>query len=111
MSYNDPYTQHLSMWEILVPTQSNGGKPIRTRQHREWDKRVRSISGGLTVMQPVKGQWVSLEGELFAERMIPVRIMCTEEQINTIVAMSVTFYDQLAILAYKISDKVVLHRK
>ena len=47
------------MWEILVPTKSNAGKPYRTRYHRVWDAKVREISGGLTVMPVVKGQWLS----------------------------------------------------
>lgn len=44
------------MWEILVPTKSNEGKPFRTRYHRVWDAKVREISGGLTILPVVKGQ-------------------------------------------------------
>ena len=100
-----------SMWEILVPTQLNCGKPIRTRQHREWDSRVRRISGGLTILSPAKGQWVSKEGELYSERMIPVRIVCTREQIEKIISITMDFYEQLAVLAYKVSDEVILRHK
>lgn len=100
------------MWEILVPTQTNDGKPIRTRQHREWDSRVRRISGGLTILSPAKGQWVSPDGDLYQERMIPVRIVCDRSSIMKIVDITMDFYDQLAILAYKISDEVILkHRQ
>ena len=97
-----------SMWEILVPTQTNDGKPIRTRQHREWDSRVRRISGGLTILPPAKGQWVAPDGVLFTERMIPVRILCTKNEIYKIVDMTMDFYSQLAVLAYKVSDEVIL---
>lgn len=97
-----------SLWEILVPTVSNDGVPFRTRRHREWDSRVRRISGGLTVMPPAKGQWVAPDGELFKERMIPVRIVATREQIEKIIDMTMEFYSQLAVLAYKISDEVIL---
>jgi hypothetical protein len=97
------------MWEILVPTiRRRDGKPIKTRYHRVWDIKVRSIAGGMTILNPAKGQWVANDGELFVERMIPVRIMCTEDQINQIIDMTLQYYDQLAVLAYKISDNVIM---
>lgn len=77
----------------------------------EWDNRVRRITGGLTILPPAKGQWVSPDGELFKERMIPVRIVCTRAEIQKIISMTMDFYEQLAILAYKVSDEVLLvHR-
>lgn len=98
------------LYEILVPTQTNAGKPIRTRQHREWDTRVRRIAGGLTVFAPAKGQWVCPAGELFKERMIPVRIMCTAEEIEDIAFITAMFYDQKAVMFYCVSDEVqVIH--
>jgi len=97
-----------SIWEILVPTITPDGRPIRTRQHREWDSRVRRITGGLTVMQPAKGQWESSDNELFIERMIPVRIACTRKQIDTIADLTAAFYKQQAIMVYRISDEVYI---
>lgn len=94
------------LYEILVPTQTNTGKPIRTRQHKEWDSRVRRIAGGLTVFPPAKGQWVSPDLELFKERMIPVRIMCSAEQIEDIAFITAIFYEQQAVMFYKVSDEV-----
>jgi hypothetical protein len=98
----------MSMYEILVPTVRNDGRPFRTRYHRVWDARVRAISGGLTILTPAKGQWVSPDGKLFSERMIPVRVVCTSDQIDKIADMTAEYYDQLAILFYKISDDVTL---
>ncbi len=95
-----------SLYEILVPTVRNNGKPIRTRYHRVWDEKVRKITGGLTIMSPVKGQWVSADQELFAERMIPVRIVCTEENIHRISDMTAKYYEQKAILFYRLSNEV-----
>lgn len=102
-----------SLWEILVPTQWNTGKPIRTRHHKEWDKKVRKITGGLTILTPAKGQWVSPTGQLYAERMIPVRIVASRKQMDEVIKVTFKHYhDQLAILAYKISDEVLLvHRQ
>ncbi len=96
----------MNLYEILVPTVRPSGKPIRTKSHRVWDAKVREISGGLTVLTPAKGQWVSPDGELFAERMIPVRIMCEPKQIEQIADMTAKFYEQLAIMFYKVSDEV-----
>jgi hypothetical protein len=98
------------LWEILVPTVRNDGRPIRTRYHRVWDAKVRVISGGLTIMPVAKGQWVYKE-ELFEERMIPVRIIATEAEMEEIIEMTMEYYDQLAVLAYKVADKVILRHR
>lgn len=100
------------MWEILVPTvRRTGGKPYTTRYHRVWDAKVREITGGLTILTPAKGQWVSPDGELFVERMIPVRIAATREQIDQIMDLTISYYDQLAVLCYKVSDEVIFKHK
>ena len=98
-----------TLWEILVPTMRNDGRPIRTRFHRVWDEKVRSISGGLTILPPTIGQWIDPEDEtLFKERMIPVRILCTREEMSEIVDMSLKYYEQKAILAYELSNNYIL---
>jgi len=100
-----------SLWEILVPTVRNCGTPFRLRYHRVWDEKVRAISGGLTIVSPIKGQWQGPDGVLYNERMIPVRIIATREQIKHIVAMTITYYDQLTVLAYKVADDYILMTK
>lgn len=94
------------MFEILVPCQYNTGKGVRTRHHKEWDKVVRKISGGLTILSPSKGQWVS-EGTLYEDRVIPVRIVCTRKQIEKIIDFTASHYKQLAVLAYVVSSEVI----
>ena len=100
----------VSMWEILVPTEKRlePGKYYTTRYHRVWDAKVRELTGGLTILTPSRGQWVSPDGTLYHERMIPVRIAATREQINQIIDMTLTYYDQLAVMCYKISDEVIV---
>jgi hypothetical protein len=95
-----------SLWEILVPCVRNDGRPIRARYHRVWDKTVRAISGGLTIMPPSRGQWLSPDGELFNERMIPVRFVATEEEADKIAAMTVGYYEQQSVMYYKVSSDV-----
>jgi hypothetical protein len=99
------------LWEILVPTVRNDGRPIKTRFHRVWDAAVREISGGLTILMPAKGQWVSPSGRIFVERMIPVRIVATKEQIDKILDHTLDYYEQEAVLCYKVSDEVILRYK
>lgn len=100
-----------NLYEILVPTQFNDGVPIRTRYHKVWDKKVYTLTNGLTILKPVNGKWKSPIGDEFFERMIPVRIVCTREQIEKIIDMSMEYYKQEAILAYKLSDEVILKHK
>jgi hypothetical protein len=95
------------LWEILVPTMM-GDKPVRTRYHRVWDGKVREIAHGLTILRPAKGHWISPGGELFVERMIPVRIMCTEEEIDKIADITAKYYAQEAVMYYEVSDKVII---
>ncbi len=95
----------------MVPTVTNEGKPIRTRHHQVWDRKVYALSRGLTILKPAVGKWVSPFGKLFTERMIPVRISCTREQIDEIIDITMKYYDQLAIMAYKVSDEVILKHR
>lgn len=95
------------LWEILVPTIMNG-RPIHLRYHRVWDAKVRAISGGLTIMGPVKGHWLSQTGELFIERMIPVRLIANADQIEEIADMTAAYYKQQAVMFYRISDTVCI---
>lgn len=96
------------LYEILVPTVRYNGKPFHLRYHRIWDEKVRAISGGLTIMEPVKGQWISPNNDLFKERMIPVRFIASREQVEKIIEMTLIYYEQDAIMAYKISDEVIM---
>jgi|SRR6478735_4391032 len=93
------------LFEILVPTiYGDTVKPIRTRHHKKWDEYVRTISKGLTLMTPAKGQWV-FNDSLFEERVIPVRVFCTDADMEKIVAFSFKHYRQKAIMYYVISNE------
>lgn len=97
----------VSLWEILVPTvRRSNGRPYRTRYHRVWDDKVRTISNGLTVMRPAQGYWNGPNGHLFAERMIPVRIACSYEHMQQIAKMTLKYYDQLTVMWYRVAYQV-----
>jgi len=98
------------LWEILVPTIMDG-KPVRTKYHKKWDEKVRAISNGLTILKPAKGEWISSSGELFAERMIPVRIACSEDAIEEIMDITISYYKQEEVMAYKVSEYVKFRKE
>ncbi len=93
------------LFEFLVPTKyGDTVKPIRTRHHKRWDEFVRKVSGGLTLMTPAKGQWV-FDNSLYEERVIPVRILCTDADIEKIAAFSLKHYRQKAVMYYVLSNE------
>ena len=96
-----------NLFEILVPTQRNDGRPIHLRFHRIWDRKVREIAGGLTILTPVKGQWI-YENTLFQERMIPVRIATTKQAMEEIARFTLKYYEQFAVLYYRVADDVTI---
>ncbi|MFI9629254.1 hypothetical protein [Streptomyces sp. NPDC052042] len=101
-------TASTPLWEILVPTVSNSGRPFTVRHHRQWDALVTRIAGGLTLVQPVRGTWENpATGETYTERNIPVRITCTREQIVEICKETARFYDQIAVLAVFVATVLV----
>ncbi len=93
------------LFEFLVPTKYGDTlKPIRTRHHKRWDEYVRKVSGGLTLMTPAKGQWV-FENALLEERVIPVRILCTDTEMDKIAKYSIKHYRQKAVMYYVLSSE------
>jgi len=98
----------MSLWEILVPTHFNDGMEIPIEHHKEWDCQIRLIAGGLTILKSAKGQWISGDGVLFSEGMIPVRIACPEAEMRRIGFMTLCHYKQQKVMFYKISDEVYI---
>ena len=94
------------LWEILVPAESDG-KEIPVLFHQEWDKKVRELVGGLSIMKSMQGQWVNPNDEIFAEKMIPVRIACTMGSIYDITKFTRDYYNQEVIMVYRVSDMVL----
>ena len=99
-------------------------KPIRTRHHKEWDKYIQSITGGLTILSSAQGKWTH-EGVEYPEKVIPVRVMVEERrlvgsfeewgsqveefdksQINKIVQFTLLHYRQKAVMFYVVSNQV-----
>jgi len=97
--------------EILVPASNNKSQEFSYEHHKEWDEFVKNLTGGVTIMRTAKGEWISPDGQLYIDRIIPCRIVCNEEQINKIIDFTIEHYNQEAILAYRISTNVILRYK
>lgn len=99
----------MSMWQIMVPCNYNDGKPVRTKHHKEWDKFVRKHTGGLTIMKPAKGQWVDYSTDkLYEDRVIPVNIIASDNDMKKIAKFTMSHYRQLAVLYFKISSETFI---
>jgi len=98
------------LWEILVPKSKvlDDGRldEYRLFYHCEWDDYVDNITGGLTIMRSSQGSWRDDNGGIIKERMIPVRIACTAEQMVMIAEFTKRHYDQEKVMYYKLSDEV-----
>ena len=94
----------------MVPCQFNDGKPVRTKHHREWDRQVQKITGGLTILPPGRGKWVDENGDEYFERMIPVQIIATDEQIKEIANRTAKHYNQIAVMYYHLSNEAFIIR-
>jgi len=102
---------HKLMWEILVPAYGKQ-ESFSYEYHNRWNSFVREIAGGLSVLSGIKGEWIAPDGTLFRDRMIPVRIVCSEEEIEQIIQFTIKHYNQKAVLAYQVSNYVIIrHRK
>lgn len=97
------------LYEILVPTRYGDGKmsPIKTRHHKKWDERIQAISGGMTILSSARGKW-TFQGVEYPEKVIPVRIMCTEAQMKKIVEITISHYRQKAVMYYVLSNQVFI---
>jgi hypothetical protein len=101
----------LNVWCIFVPTvkpKATKKRFFRTKHHKAWDKYVRNISGGLTILAPSKGQWIDTEDNLVEERVLPVQIACNDEQFEKIIKFTLKHYDQDALMYYKMSNEVFI---
>ncbi len=55
-------------------------------------------------MTPAKGQWI-FNNTLFEERVIPVRILCTDADMKRIATYSLKHYRQKAVMYYVLSSE------
>lgn len=96
------------LWEVLVPVTDRLGMTFTVSFHQRWDQRITALVGGLSIHHPIKGRWRGADAQV-AEEMIPVRIVATYAQMLDVVKLTAEHYNQKAVLAYKVSDEVLLY--
>lgn len=106
----DNEAQIIKLWEVLVPQRmyygpnSAGPFVVALEYHRRWDEKISKICGGLILHSTTQG----LYGTEY-ESMIQVRIACTESELkNRIIPITKEHYKQEKVLAYLISESVIL---
>lgn len=81
-------------------------KPVRIKHHREFDRQVLKIAGGMTIFVPtIKGLWTDKD-KIYTDRTVPVDIYCTKKQIDKIAQFAKRHYRQLTVMYFEITDKV-----
>lgn len=103
--------QTLLLWEILVPSHDNTGIPFLVSHHKAWDAAVMEIAGGLTIGRASRGLWNSPESRTYEDKVIPVKIACSREEIRAIADMTLRHYDQEAVMYYLVSSEAVIARR
>jgi hypothetical protein len=104
---NDTENKKL-LYEILVPAYWPNGEFIPIEYHQEWDKHVRELSNGFTILRSAIGEWNDGD-KIIRERMIPVRFIADKEKLEMLLKYTKSFYNQSVIMAYKISDEVIFY--
>lgn len=73
----------MNLYEILIPVANNDGKEFPEKYRQAFIDFIGILVGGVTVYPVVDGQWYEGENR-YAEKMIPVRINCTDKEIDAI---------------------------
>ena len=97
----------MQLYEILIPVVDNERRIISSHVHKGWDNWVSQRIGGITILKnQYKGSWA---GQY--ENMIPVRIACTDIQLEEILKFTIEYYEQDAVMCYLISSNVIIKKK
>ncbi len=95
-----------SLWEIFVPRSDNDGSIIEHYVHLEWDSKVCRKVGGLTLYATIKGKYQN--SDIIVDQIIPVRIVCTADEICQIAQMTCEHYNQESVLYWEVSPNVTI---
>lgn len=99
----------MKLYEILIPEVTNRGvSTFDTR--KSFETYIFEKLGGFTRLSSVYGAWRGRGGDFF-ERMVPYRVLCTEDIFADITAEAFLFFDdQEAIFISEIGEAQIVHR-
>jgi len=89
----------MKLFEILIPAER------KLEHHLDWDAKVTSITGGLSIMPIIRGHWQSDLECIVREKMVPVRLIASDEQMLQIAQLTGEHYQQKSIMYYVISQE------
>lgn len=82
---------------------------IAMSHHYEWDDYVRKVAGGVTIFRSAQGEWVEPEtNRRYSERMIPVQVACSREDMLKIATFTKEHYNQKKVFFYEVSNRVFI---
>ena len=97
-----------ALYEILVPTFFGTNPKIIINTIKVWENELLLISRGLTKLPVVDGVWIN-EGKEYFYKNTPYRVCVTLEELNALLKLAKTLFNQITIMAYKISDDVIFY--
>ena len=99
----------MKLYEILLPTTNT----IECRNlHKEWDKKICKISGGLTILKERgMGKWVSEDLSTITETVLSVRIACEPQQMQAIAQITAEHYNQHSVIYYEIGNAYIVKKE
>ncbi len=106
-------------FEILIPVAPNKGEPTTDEMYAKLDfnkdgtifnkahhgtfiRKVLTVAGGYSWLPEIDGAWVNSHCEVVKEKMIPIRVACTDENIKEIASFAKQHYEQEAIFVLEI---------
>jgi len=101
------------LWEIFVPKNHNEKTIYGVSHHREWNRKVTTETDVILLSStPYKKKSCPTIGKcFFSEEMILLRVCCTSEEFDKILDITIDHYDRDEIIAFKISDKMIVKKK
>lgn len=104
----------MKTYEIQIPVKPNNSSEFifHTDEagkftdlfHADFFYQVLSRTNGYSILPEVEGVWQPELGRICREKMIPVRIACTSEQIAEIAEFAKSHYDQEAIFVLELGE-------
>lgn len=102
------------LYEIQIPVAPNlpevficdKNGNFNQEYHDRFLAKVLTVANGYTALPIVEGAWINGSGKTFIEKMIPVRIFCTDENITEIASFAKRHYDQEAIFVVELGTAI-----
>ena len=99
----------MQLWEILIPVFDNAPRKFPLEHHWAWDREILKLAGGITILKEVKGKWAVSDQKSIDEDMLVVRIACDIDTMRKILVFTQYHYKQVDVMAYKVSDRVIMY--